>query len=67
MGTENYTGTGLATRCVHAGMAPDVEAKAFKHPLVMSNNYEVPPRGGLRGDDYEGQEFFRVNVGLEAP
>jgi O-acetylhomoserine/O-acetylserine sulfhydrylase-like pyridoxal-dependent enzyme len=46
MDTENYKGTGLATRCVHAGMAPDAGTMAVKRPLVMSNNYEVPPKEG---------------------
>jgi len=40
----------FATRCIHAGLAPDEGTGAVKRPLVMSNNFRVP-------FDWEGVEY----------
>ncbi|MCE5260228.1 MAG: hypothetical protein LLG44_14395, partial [Chloroflexi bacterium] len=32
----------FATRCVHAGVEPDLETGAVKRPLVMANSYQAP-------------------------
>jgi methionine-gamma-lyase len=50
MNTEHKNG--FSTRSIHAGMEPDVETRAVKRPLVMSNNYEIPPKEGYDGAPY---------------
>ncbi|MCE5258723.1 MAG: aminotransferase class I/II-fold pyridoxal phosphate-dependent enzyme [Chloroflexi bacterium] len=32
----------FATRCIHAGVEPDLETGAVKRPLVMANSYQAP-------------------------
>src|SRR5512138_1237550 len=44
MQTQDYSQMGFNTRSIHAGIGPDAETKAVKPPLVMSNNYAVPPQ-----------------------
>ena len=43
MNSKNFHHTGLGTRCIHSGVAPDAETKSLRRPLVMANSYEVPP------------------------
>jgi len=53
MRNERITGIinlAFATRCIHAGLAPDQGTEAVKRPLVMSNNFHVP-------FDWEGVEY----------
>jgi cystathionine beta-lyase/cystathionine gamma-synthase len=50
MSTENKKG--FATRSIHAGVKVDAETRAVKRPLVMSNNYEIPPEGGYEAVTY---------------
>jgi cystathionine beta-lyase/cystathionine gamma-synthase len=38
---------GLATRCIHAGVPIDPLTLSVKTPLVMSNNYHLPPELGM--------------------
>lgn len=44
MQTRDYSQMGFNTRSIHAGIAPDAETQAVKPPLIMSNNYAVPPQ-----------------------
>jgi len=44
--------SGMATRSIHAGMEPDEETRAIKRPLVISNNFAIPPREGYDGAPY---------------
>jgi alpha-N-arabinofuranosidase len=53
---------GLAARCIHAGLATDAGTLAVKRPLVMSNNYEIPPEGGYAAVTYAYARDLNANV-----
>jgi len=39
----DFSTMGFNTRSIHAGIAPDANSRAVKPPLIMSNNYAMPP------------------------
>jgi len=43
---------GFPTRSIHAGMEPDDGTRSVKRPLVMSNNFAIPPKEGYDGALY---------------
>jgi methionine-gamma-lyase len=53
---------GFATRSIHAGMGVDAETRAVKRPLVMSNNYEIPPEGGYEAVTYAYGRDLNANA-----
>jgi methionine-gamma-lyase len=62
IGNQNSQSNGLITRCIHAGMAPDAETLAVKRPLVMSNNYVIPPEGGYEAVTYAYARDLNANA-----
>jgi methionine-gamma-lyase len=53
---------GFSTRCIHAGLQSDAETRAVKRPLVMSNNYEIPPETGYEGVTYAYARDLNANA-----
>ncbi|MBI5879689.1 MAG: aminotransferase class I/II-fold pyridoxal phosphate-dependent enzyme [Chloroflexi bacterium] len=54
----DYSTMGFNTRSIHAGSVPDAGTKAIKPPLIMSNNYEMPPQF-----DFDGSLFIYARDG----
>jgi len=53
---------GLETRSIHAGMEADAETRAVKRPLVMSNNYAIPPEEGYEAVTYAYARDLNANA-----
>jgi len=43
---------GLATHSVHGEMESDAGIRTVQRPLVMSNNYEIPPSEGYAAIEF---------------
>jgi len=52
MDNLNSPPPGLSTRSIHAGMSSNAETHAVKPPLVMSNNFVIPPQEGFDAVTY---------------